>query len=79
MKDLVIVDPETGERDACGTVAQKRMIGDIMVWCTYEAPKRMWWIVWQDTRLHKLGFSEARREACWETFFALTEADLAKL
>jgi hypothetical protein len=79
MKDLVAIDPETGERHACGAIAKKRMIGDTTVWLTYDEPGRMWWIVMQDDVLRKIGFIEARREACWETFFGMTETDVAKL
>jgi hypothetical protein len=32
-----------------------------------------------DDRLRKIGYIEARREVCWETFEALDEAELAKL
>jgi hypothetical protein len=79
MTDLVAIDPETGERHACGTIAKKRTIGDTIVWLTYDGPGRMWWIVMQDETLRKIGFIEARREACWETFLGMTEADVAKL
>jgi hypothetical protein len=79
MKDLVLVDPKTGETTNCGVITKKRVIGEILVYLTYDEPSRMWWIVWKDDRLRKLGFIEARREVCWETFFEMTETDLATL
>lgn len=79
VKDLITVDPKTGARDNCGVINHKRTVGDITVWLTYDEPNRMWWIVWKDDRLRKAGYTEARREICWETFFALTDVDLAKL
>jgi hypothetical protein len=68
VKDLVLVDPATGEREKCGVIAKKRAIGNIPVW----------WIVWKDTRLQKIGYVEGRRTVCWDVFAAMTEADLAK-
>jgi hypothetical protein len=79
VKDLVVVDPKTGEKHNCGAIAKKRTIGGVVVYLTYSEADRFWWIVWKDERLHKLGFIEARRETCWETFFAMTEMSLAKL
>lgn len=79
MKDLVIVNPDTGVRDNCGTIIEKRTIGDVTIHLTYDEPNRFWWICWNDGKSRKLGFIEARREVAWETFFALNEAGLAKL
>ena len=79
MKDLIVVDPVTGERENCGVITKRRTIGDIPMWLTYDEVSRMWWIVWQDDRLRKADYIEARREVCWETFFEMTETDLAKL
>ena len=79
MKDLVLLDPTTGAQESCGVIAEKRTIGDTTVWLTYDEPNHTWWIVWKDDRLRKLGYTLARREVCWEAFFEMTEADLAKL
>jgi hypothetical protein len=79
VKDLVAVDPQTGQRDHCGVIAKKTTIGKITVWLTYDEPNRLWWIVWQDDRLRKVGFIEARREVCWELFENLDEDILAEL
>ena len=79
MKDLVAVDPQTGQSDRCGVIAKKRVIGKTTVWLTYDEPNRFWWIVWQDDRLRKVGFVEARREVCWELFKNLDEDALDEL
>lgn len=79
MKDLVAVDPQTGQSDRCGVIAKKRTIGKTTVWLTYDKTNRFWWIVWQDNRLRKMGFVEARREVCWELFESLDEAALTDL
>lgn len=79
MKDLVIVDPTTGEREDCGAIVKRRVIGDIPLWLTYDEPNRMWWIVWKDEHVRKAGYGEARRGVCWETFFKMTATDIAKL
>ena len=79
MKDLVTVDPQTGQSDHCGIIAKKRLIGKITVWLTYDEPNRFWWIVWKDERLRKVGFVEARREVCWELFEGLDEGAIADL
>ncbi len=78
MKDLVAVDPATGVQVNCGTITKKRLVGDIPVWLTFDEGQRMWWIVWKEDRLRKIGYVEARREVCWETFFKMTTRDLAK-
>jgi len=79
VKDLVLRDPDTGETENCGVILEKRTIGDATVCLTYHQDDRMWWIVVSDDRIRKLGYIEARREVCWETFFALDEAELTKL
>jgi hypothetical protein len=79
VKDLVAVDPLTGQRDDCGVIASKRMVGKITLWLTYDAANRFWWIVWKDDRLRKVGFVEARREVCWELFEGLTEDTITEL
>ena len=79
MKDLVAIDPQTGRSGRCGAIAKKRMIGTITVWLTYDATNCLWWIVWQDDRLRKVGFIEARREVCWELFESLDEDAIAEL
>jgi hypothetical protein len=79
MKDLLLVDPKTGSSMNCGVITKKRQVGEILVYLTYDESSRMWWIVWHDEGPHHVGFIEARREACWETFFEMTPADLAKL
>ena len=79
MKDLVAVDPQTGQSDHCGVVASKRTVGKITVWLTYDEASRLWWIVWKDDRLRKVGFVEARREVCWELFENLDEAAITAL
>lgn len=79
MKDLVLFDPQTGERENCGTIAARRTIGRVPLWLTYDEVKRMWWIVWQDDRLRKAGYAKSRRKVCWETFRDMTETDLANL
>lgn len=79
MKDLALVDPDTGKTERLGVIRKKRSIGAATVWLTYDAADRMWWIVVSDDRLRKIGYIEARREVCWETFDALDEAELAKL
>jgi hypothetical protein len=79
VKDLILVDPTTGERENCGVITRKRAIGDIPLWLTFDAPNRMWWIVWRDDRIRKAGYVEGRREICWEAFFEMTTTDLAKL
>lgn len=79
MKELVAVDPETGKRDHCGVITKRRDVGDVTVWLTYDQQSQLWWIVWQDDRLRKMGFVEARREVCWELFDSLDEDTLAEL
>jgi len=79
VKDLVAVDPQTVQSDHCGVIAKKRAIGKTTVWLTYDEPNRFWWIVWQDDRLRKVGFVEARREVCWELFENLDEEALDDL
>ena len=88
MKDLVLLDPKTGERENCGIIAQKREVGGVTVYLTFTEPvepadgdEGMWWIVWQDgrLRLHKMGYVVERREICWQTFTDLDEAELARL
>ena len=79
MKDLVAIDPQTGRSDHCGAIAKKRTIGKLTVWLTYDATNYLWWIVWQDDRLRKVGFIEARREVCWELFDNLDEDAIAEL
>ena len=79
MKDLVAVDPETGQSEHCGVITKTRTIGKITVWLTYDAPNHFWWIVWQADRLRKIGFIEARREVCWELFEHINETTLAEL
>lgn len=79
MKDLVAVDPLTGQRDNCGVITKKRAVGKITVWLTYDASSRFWWIVWKDERLRKVGFVEARREVCWELFENLSEDAITDL
>jgi hypothetical protein len=79
LKDLVAVDPETGQSEHCGVIAKKRTIGKITVWLTYDQPNRFWWIVWKDERLRKIGFVEARREVCWELFESLGEDAIEEL
>ena len=79
MKDLVAIDPKTGQSDHCGVIAKKRAINKTTVWLTYDESNRLWWIVWQDDRLRKFGFVEARREVCWELFESLDEKALDAL
>lgn len=79
MKDLALVDPDTGKTERLGVILKKRAVGAATVWLTYNAAARMWWIVVSDDRLRKIGYIEARREVCWETYDALDEAELAKL
>ncbi len=79
MKDLIVIDPATGARENCGTIAKRRTIGDVPTWLTYDEANCMWWIVWKDDRLRKIGYIEGRRKDCWETFLAMTAIDLAKL
>ena len=79
VKDLILVDPQTGKTEKLGAIRKKRSIGAATVWLTYDKDDRMWWIVVSDDRLRKIGFIDARREVCWETFDALDEAELSKL
>ena len=79
VKDLVLVDPRTGQTEQLGTILKKRSIGAATVWLTYEEADRLWRIVVSDDRLRKIGYIDARREVCWETYEALDEAALAKL
>jgi len=79
VKELVAVDPETGRRDHCGAIAKRRDVGDVTVWLTYDESNRFWSIVWQDDRLRKMGFVEARREVCWELFEHIDEATIAEM
>ncbi len=79
VKDLVLVDPETGKTERLGVILKKRAIGEAALWLTYDEADRMWWIVVSDDRLRTIGYIEARREVCWETFDALDEAELDKL
>ena len=46
----------------CGVVAEKRQVAETIIWLTYSKSDRLWWIVWQDDRLRKLGYSESRRK-----------------
>jgi hypothetical protein len=80
MKDLFALNPKTGKQEPCGTIAEKRTIGDTPVWLTYEETSHTWWIVWQeDNVLRKIGYLLDRREDCWETFRTMTAMDIAKL
>lgn len=79
MKGLASVNLKTGEVMDCGTIAKTRKVGEILVYLTYDVTNHMWWIVWEDGGPHHVGFIEARREVCWETFFEMTSEDLAKL
>lgn len=81
MNDLIVIDPDTGVSENFGIVTDKRKVGDTNLWLTYDEPHRMWWIIIQveDDRLRKVGYIEARREVCWEAFFEMSEADIAKL
>lgn len=74
MKDLISVSPATGKSENYGVVCKKRMVGKTTVWLTYAEHDKMWWIVMKGAGMQVLGFVEPRREACWETFFELTEA-----
>lgn len=79
MKDLITIDPDTGVSENFGVITKKRKVGDADVWLTYDELHSMWWIVVQDDHLRKIGYIEARREVCWETFLEMKEDDLAKL
>lgn len=79
MKDLVLVDPETGQQEHCGVIAKKRVVDKTTVWLTYDEPSRFWWIIWQEDELCKVGFVEARREVCWELFESIDKNTLADL
>lgn len=76
---LFFIDPETGEQENHGVIIKKQMVADTTVWLTYSKADRLWWIVWQDDRLRKLGYGESRRKDCWKTFFELTEAQMHAL
>jgi hypothetical protein len=78
-KDLVIVDPETGVQDSCGTIVKRRFLGSTPVWLTYDDSQAMWWIVWKDARVRKIGYRDARRLTCWDSFAKLAVKDLAAL
>jgi hypothetical protein len=80
-KDLIAIDPDTGVSENFGIVTKKRRVGNADLWLTYDELHRMWWIVIQvqNDRLRKVGFIEARREVCWETFLEMGESDVAKL
>jgi hypothetical protein len=79
VKDLALLDPQTGQTERLGAILKKRSIGTATVWLTYEEADRIWWIIVADDRLRKIGFIDARREVCWEMYEALDEAELAKL
>ena len=76
---LLMVDPKTDEQEDCGAIIEKRVVAETTVWLTYSKPDCLWWIVWQDDRLRKLGYGEPRRKDCWRTFFELTEAEMQAL
>jgi len=77
MKDLILLDPETGKRENYGLIVKKRSVGSVPLWLTYDASNRMWWIVWQDDRVRMEGYREPRREICWTTFHEMNETRLA--
>lgn len=77
-KDLVLINPETGVQENCGTIIEKRMVGDKTLWLTCDYDD-VWWIIIDDLQLIKLGYLNARREECWRLFFALDETAIASL
>jgi hypothetical protein len=76
---LFFIDPDTGEQANHGVIIKKRTVADATVWLTYSKADRLWWIIWQDDLLRKLGYDESRRKDCWRTFFELTEVQMRTL
>jgi hypothetical protein len=66
----------------CGVILKKLTISGATAWILYDEADRYWWIVGLvegDDRLRKIGFIDARREVCWETFEALDAAAITAL
>jgi hypothetical protein len=76
-KDLIAVDPDTGVRDNCGTILDRRVIGGVPVWLTHDDDA--YWIVWQDDRLRKMGYTKARLAIAMRTFAELTDHEIDHL
>lgn len=80
MKDLIRVDPKTGERENLGLIEDRRSIGTVRLWLTHDVERRMWWIAWRDEGgVGKCGYVETRRDDCWDAFYGMTEIEIALL
>lgn len=78
LKDLVLVDRETGKHQNYGAIAASKVTFSFKLWLTYRETDQVWSIVargdFEDdgrTLVHTAGWFLARREDCWREWTAL--------